>query len=142
MTGSTTKPKVAGVTATKASSQQAQTVSAVAEPVKKKYPTVEEIEVIGGYQNLEKSCLVKNRGTLKRGKVCFDEDQLEQVCEYPSETSMLAYTPYPHDPWRLQGEDVQEDEDEVEGGSVISKSIKNVGITTGRGLRVDESCPR
>ncbi|XP_045915655.1 uncharacterized protein ppp1r18 isoform X1 [Micropterus dolomieu] len=141
VTGSTTKPKVAGVTATKASSQQAQTVSAVAEPVKKKYPTVEEIEVIGGYQNLEKSCLVKNRGTLKRGKVCFDEDQLEQVCEYPSETSMLAYTPYPHDPWRLQGEDVQEDEDEVEGGSVISKSIKNVGITTGRGLRVGQCHP-
>ncbi|CAJ1083242.1 uncharacterized protein ppp1r18 [Xyrichtys novacula] len=37
-----------------------------AEPGKKKYPTAEEIEVIGGYQNLDKSCLVKNRGTSKR----------------------------------------------------------------------------
>uniref|UniRef100_A0AAR2JLX8 Phostensin/Taperin PP1-binding domain-containing protein n=1 Tax=Pygocentrus nattereri TaxID=42514 RepID=A0AAR2JLX8_PYGNA len=32
---------------------------------KKRYPTAEEIEVIGGYQNLENSCLVKNRGTPK-----------------------------------------------------------------------------
>lgn len=42
-----------------------QTSPAVDEPVKKKYPTVEEIEVIGGYQNLEKSCLVKNKVTPK-----------------------------------------------------------------------------
>lgn len=41
----------------------------VAEPAKKKYPTVEEIEVIGGYQNLERSCLVKNKGTAKRVSV-------------------------------------------------------------------------
>uniref|UniRef100_A0A669DSH0 Phostensin/Taperin PP1-binding domain-containing protein n=1 Tax=Oreochromis niloticus TaxID=8128 RepID=A0A669DSH0_ORENI len=46
--------------------QQTQTAPAVTEPGKKKYPTVEEIEVIGGYQNLEKSCLVKNRGTPKK----------------------------------------------------------------------------
>lgn len=32
---------------------------------KKRYPTAEEIEVIGGYQNLERSCLVKSRGTPK-----------------------------------------------------------------------------
>lgn len=54
-------------TSTKSSSPlQAQPAPTAAEPVKKKYPTVEEIEVIGGYQNLEKSCLVKNRGTPKR----------------------------------------------------------------------------
>lgn len=46
--------------------QQTQTAPAVTEPGKKKYPTVEEIVVIGGYQNLEKSCLVKNRGTPKK----------------------------------------------------------------------------
>ncbi|XP_041811277.1 histone H3.v1 isoform X1 [Chelmon rostratus] len=132
----------AGVTPAKTSSQQAQTTSAVAEPAKKKYPTVEEIEVIGGYQNLEKSCLIKNRGTPKKGKVCFDEDQLEQVCEYPSETSMLAYSPYPHDLWRLQGEEAQEAEAEVEGATIMSKSTRNAGAATRRGLRVDESCPR
>lgn len=44
--------------------QQAQT--SPAEPAKRRYPTVDEIEVIGGYQNLEKSCLVKNKATVKR----------------------------------------------------------------------------
>ncbi|XP_054462542.1 uncharacterized protein ppp1r18 [Anoplopoma fimbria] len=146
VTGTTTGSRAVGSKPSKTSSQQAQMTSAVAEPAKKKkYPTVEEIEVIGGYQNLDKSCLVKNRGTPKRGKVCFDEDKLEQVCEYPSETSMLACTPSPHDLWRtekLQGEEVQEEEAEVEGGAIFSKSTRNVGIGTGGGLRVDESCPR
>lgn len=32
---------------------------------KKRFPTAEEIEVIGGYQNLERSCLVKSRATPK-----------------------------------------------------------------------------
>ncbi|XP_034561254.1 uncharacterized protein ppp1r18 [Notolabrus celidotus] len=127
--GSTPGPTTAGSTAP------------TAEPGKKKYPTVEEIEVIGGYQNLDKSCLVKMRGTPKRGKVCFDEDQLEQLCEYPSETFMLASTPFPHDLWRTerpQSEEAQEEEAEVE----VSKGTRSVGISTGRGLRVDESCPR
>lgn len=76
-----------------------------------------------------------------QGKVCFDEDQLEQVCEYPSETSMLAYSPYPHDAWRLQGEEAQDEETEVEGGTIMSKSTKNVGIATKRGLRVGQCHP-
>uniref|UniRef100_A0A3B4V8N8 Phostensin/Taperin PP1-binding domain-containing protein n=1 Tax=Seriola dumerili TaxID=41447 RepID=A0A3B4V8N8_SERDU len=123
------------------STSQAQITSAVAEPTKKKFPTVEEIEVIGGYQNLEKSCLVKNRGTPKKVKVCFDEDQLEQVCEYPSETSMLVCTPYPHDLGRPQGEEVQLEEADVEGGAIVSKSTSNVGTATGRGLRVGQCHP-
>ncbi|KAM6974041.1 uncharacterized protein ppp1r18 [Tautogolabrus adspersus] len=138
--GSTT----AGSTVAKTLSHQAQKTSAVVEPVKKKYPTVDEIEVIGGYQNLDKSCLVKIRGTPKRGKVYFDEDQLEQLCEYPSETSMLASTPFPHDQWRPerpQGEEVQEEEAEVEGGVIVSKSTRNVGISTGRGLIVGQFHP-
>ncbi|KAI3358097.1 hypothetical protein L3Q82_003105 [Scortum barcoo] len=129
----------AGSASSKTSSQQAQAASTGVEPVKKKFPTVEEIEVVGGYQNLEKSCLVKNRGTPKRGKVCFDEDQLEKVCEYPSETAMLASTPHPQDLWRidrLQGEEAQEEEAEVEGGAIVSKSTRNMGIAMGRGLRV------
>lgn len=64
--GAVTGSTATGLTPAKTSTQQAQTTSAVAEPVKKKYPTAEEIEVIGGYQNLEKSCLVKNRLTPKR----------------------------------------------------------------------------
>ncbi len=66
MTVPTTGSTAAGSTPAKTSPQQAQTTPTVAEPGKKKYPTAEEIEVIGGYQNLEKSCLVKNRGTPKR----------------------------------------------------------------------------
>uniref|UniRef100_A0A3B4ZXP2 Phostensin/Taperin PP1-binding domain-containing protein n=1 Tax=Stegastes partitus TaxID=144197 RepID=A0A3B4ZXP2_9TELE len=113
----------------------------------KKYPTVEEIEVIGGYQNLEKSCLVKNRGIPKRGKVCFDEDQLEQVCEYPSETFLLTFSPFPHGGAplgrmeRLQGEEAQEEEGEVEAGPVVLKSTRSTGITTGPRLRVGQCHP-
>uniref|UniRef100_A0A8C9XPH9 Phostensin n=1 Tax=Sander lucioperca TaxID=283035 RepID=A0A8C9XPH9_SANLU len=66
VTGPTTGSTAGGSKSAKTSSQQAQTTSAVTEPVKKKYPTVEEIKVIGGYQNLEKSCLIKNRGSPKR----------------------------------------------------------------------------
>lgn len=66
VSGSTTGPTAAVATPGKTVSQQAQTTPTAAEPAKKKYPTVEEIEVIGGYQNLDRSCLVKNRGTPKR----------------------------------------------------------------------------
>lgn len=76
--------------------------------------------------------------------MCFDEEQLEQVCEYPSETAMLASTPYPHDMGRtdrLQGEEVQEEGALVEGGAMLSKSTRNVVIATGRGLRVGQCHP-
>lgn len=66
VTGSTTGSTTASLTPAKTLTQQTQATSAVAEQGKKKYPTVEEIEVIGGYQNLEKSCLVKNRLTPKK----------------------------------------------------------------------------
>uniref|UniRef100_A0A1A8B5L0 Protein phosphatase 1, regulatory subunit 18 n=1 Tax=Nothobranchius furzeri TaxID=105023 RepID=A0A1A8B5L0_NOTFU len=136
------KPRPTAAESTKGSSQP--TTPAVDEPVKKKYPAVEEIKVIGGYQHLEKSCLVKNRGTPKNGKVCFDEEQLEQVCEYPSETFMLMLSPLPPDlesNERQQGEEAQEDEGEGEEGEVVFKTMKSVGIATGPRIRVDESCP-
>ncbi|TNM93354.1 hypothetical protein fugu_018756 [Takifugu bimaculatus] len=114
---------------------QAPTSSNVAEPAKKKYPTVEEIEVIGGYQNLERSCLVKNKGTAKRVKVCFDEDHLEQVCEYPSESSMMAYSPHPHGLWR------QEEEADADAGAFTSKDPKSPGLGLGRGVRVGKCHP-
>uniref|UniRef100_A0A3Q3XBG4 Phostensin/Taperin PP1-binding domain-containing protein n=1 Tax=Mola mola TaxID=94237 RepID=A0A3Q3XBG4_MOLML len=141
VTGSTTGSTTASLTPAKTLTQQTQATSAVAEQGKKKYPTVEEIEVIGGYQNLEKSCLVKNRLTPKKVSVCFDEDQLEQVCEYPSETSMLAYSPYPHDPWKLQWEEAHEKDAEAESGTITSKSAKNMGTGVGRCLRVGQCHP-
>lgn len=68
-TGSTTGSTATDATPSMTTTQQAQTSTNVAEPAKKKYPTVEEIEVIGGYQNLERSCLVKNKVTTKRVSV-------------------------------------------------------------------------
>ena len=76
--------------------------------------------------------------------MCFDEDQLEQVCEYPSETFMLTLSPLTHEPGRqerLQGEGAQEEEGEVEGGAVVFKSTKSMGITTGPRLRVGQFHP-
>lgn len=75
--------------------------------------------------------------------MCFDEEQLEQVCEYPSETSMLGGNPYPQElgkTERLQREETQEDEDEVEAAAIVSKSTRNVGIPS-RGLRVSQCHP-
>uniref|UniRef100_A0A3P9JHT1 Phostensin/Taperin PP1-binding domain-containing protein n=1 Tax=Oryzias latipes TaxID=8090 RepID=A0A3P9JHT1_ORYLA len=118
-----------------------QTSPATADPGRKKYPTVEEIEVIGGYQNLERSCLIKSRGTPKRGKVCFHEDQLEQVCEYPSETSMLTFNPLLHDGSKVdkpRAGEVQEEEGEAEAGLV--KSTRSVGIAPR--LRVGQCHPQ
>lgn len=114
------------------------------QPVKKRYPTVEEIIVIGGYKNLERSCLVKHRGTPKRVKVCFNDDQLEQVCVYPSENSVLACTPPTPELGlgeRRPGEVTQEEEEE-ERVECVSRTTRSVEATMGRVLRVDESCPR
>lgn len=78
-----------------------------------------------------------------QGKVCFDEDQLEQVCEYPSETSMLTLSPLPPDlvrMERLQGEESQEEEGD-EGGPAVLKNTRSMGITTGPRLRVGQCHP-
>uniref|UniRef100_A0A3Q2P6W0 Phostensin/Taperin PP1-binding domain-containing protein n=1 Tax=Fundulus heteroclitus TaxID=8078 RepID=A0A3Q2P6W0_FUNHE len=61
----TPKKTVAAAGSPKTPSQQPTTPD-VDEPAKKKYPSVDEIEVIGGYQNLERSCLVKSKVTQKR----------------------------------------------------------------------------
>lgn len=87
-TGSTTGSTAAGSTPPKTPSQQAQTPPTVAESAKKRYPTAEEIEVIGGYQNLEKSCLVKNRVTPKKVSsnysffIAFHSDKYEQKTDF------------------------------------------------------------
>ncbi|KAJ0054753.1 hypothetical protein NL108_001253, partial [Boleophthalmus pectinirostris] len=53
-------------TRTASPTSNAAATTAANEAAKKKFPTVEEIEVIGGYLNLDKSCLVKNKGTSKK----------------------------------------------------------------------------
>ncbi|XP_055730256.1 taperin-like [Salvelinus fontinalis] len=56
--------------------------------LKKRYPAVEEIEVIGGYQSLGRSCLIKTGSTGKKLKISFNESSLQSSYEYPSESSV------------------------------------------------------
>ncbi|XP_064026920.1 taperin isoform X2 [Pogoniulus pusillus] len=65
---------------------------------KKRYPTVNEIEVIGGYLSLERSCMSKRGSRRKKMKISFNETSLQTMFEYPSESSLA-----------------EEDEEEEEG---------------------------
>ncbi|CAK6965122.1 taperin [Scomber scombrus] len=56
--------------------------------LKKRYPAVEEIEVIGGYLSMAKSCLTKTGSTGKKLKISFNESSLQSTYEYPSESSV------------------------------------------------------
>ncbi|XP_029024977.1 taperin [Betta splendens] len=56
--------------------------------LKKRYPAVEEIEVIGGYLSLKKSCLSKMGSLGKKLKISFNESSLHSTYEYPSESSV------------------------------------------------------
>ncbi|KAM4634807.1 taperin [Polymixia lowei] len=67
--------------------------------LKKRYPAVEEIEVIGGYLSLGKSCLSKTGSTGKKLKISFNESSLQSTYEYPSESSV----------WDSGEEDEEED---------------------------------
>uniref|UniRef100_UPI0037E8F963 taperin n=1 Tax=Semicossyphus pulcher TaxID=241346 RepID=UPI0037E8F963 len=80
--------------------------------LKKRYPAVEEIEVIGGYLSLEKSCLSKMGSTGKKLKISFNESSLKSTYEYPSETS-----------W----DSGEEDEEEKRDGKVADEQPSMVG---------------
>ncbi|KAM4527741.1 taperin [Odontesthes bonariensis] len=56
--------------------------------LKKRYPAVEEIEVVGGYLTLEKSCLSKTGSAGKKLQISFNESSLQSTYEYPSESSV------------------------------------------------------
>ncbi|XP_053138673.1 taperin [Hemicordylus capensis] len=66
--------------------------------LKKRYPTVNEIEVIGGYLSLDRSCMSKSGSQRKKMKISFNESSLQTMFEYPSESSLV--------------EEEEEDEDE------------------------------
>ncbi|KAF4081743.1 hypothetical protein AMELA_G00164960 [Ameiurus melas] len=136
----TPKESSSSVTTPKESSSSVTTPKAPSskpELQKKRYPTAEEIEVIGGYQNLERSCLVKNRGSPKMVRVCFDDSQLECVCTYLSETSLLEEEGSSDDFRRTEEKKEENDEEEEDDDGVIGggRGMKRV-------LRVDESCRR
>ncbi|EMP27868.1 Putative pre-mRNA-splicing factor ATP-dependent RNA helicase DHX16 [Chelonia mydas] len=85
-------------------------------PLKKRYPTAEEIQVIGGYLSLSKSCLAKNDPHRKKLKISFSESQLERTFQYPSEGSLLEEFGPPEESDVLasanpHGEDDEEEEE-------------------------------
>ncbi|XP_063745537.1 taperin isoform X2 [Eleginops maclovinus] len=81
--------------------------------LKKRYPAVEEIEVIGGYLSLAKSCISKTGSTGKKLNISFNESSLQSTYEYPSETSA----------W----DSGDEDEEEMHDGKVSDEQPSMVG---------------
>ncbi|XP_047675242.1 trichohyalin [Tachysurus fulvidraco] len=117
------------------SSTTANAPSNMPEPSKKRYPTADEIEVIGGYQKLERSCLLKNRGSPKSSQVSFD-DSGPRVCTYPPEVTVVEEDGNSDD-WRSTEEKQEEKDEECSLDEMIG-----TGKGLNRVLRVDESCKR
>ncbi|XP_053230805.1 taperin-like [Podarcis raffonei] len=69
-----------------------------------RYPRAEEIEVIGGYLSLERSCMRKG-GARRRKKLKISFDDLHTMFEYPSETSLEG---------QEEEEEAEEEEEEEE----------------------------
>ncbi|XP_073414367.1 taperin [Dendrobates tinctorius] len=82
--------------------------------LKKRYPTAEEIQVIGGYQSLSKSCLSKIGSSRKKMKISFNEQNIHTMFEYPSEDSLA--------------EDMGEDEANEVSGSESEEDEKPPGL--------------
>ncbi|XP_042529223.1 taperin [Dipodomys spectabilis] len=85
--------------------------AALESTLKKRYPTVHEIEVIGGYLALQKSCLTKAGSSRKKMKISFNDKSLQTTFEYPSESSLVQ------EEEAEEEEEVEEEEDEEEPGS-------------------------
>ncbi|KAK6470031.1 taperin-like [Huso huso] len=110
---------------------------------KKRYPTVEEIRVIGGYLSLDKSCLAKGDTNRKKLRISFSDSRLETMFEYPSESSLLAELGLDDEPEAPPpGPPAAEEEEEEETVMFTHRVIP--GSPTGRAkpLLVDESCRR
>lgn len=113
---------------------------------KKRYPTAEEILVLGGYLRLSRSCLVKGSPERhhKQLKISFSETALETTYQYPSESSVLEdlgpepETPSAPTPLATQPDDDEEEEEEEE--LLLQPGLQG-GLRT-KALIVDESCRR
>uniref|UniRef100_A0A452HXQ2 Phostensin n=1 Tax=Gopherus agassizii TaxID=38772 RepID=A0A452HXQ2_9SAUR len=110
-------------------------------PPKKRYPTAEEIQVIGGYLSLSKSCLAKNDPHRKKLKISFSESQLERTFQYPSEGSLLEEFGPPEESdvpacANPHGEDDEEEEELL----LLHRGLP--GVLRTKSLIVDESCRR
>ncbi|XP_035235138.1 taperin-like [Anguilla anguilla] len=78
--------------------------------LKKRYPKAEEIEVIGGYLSLSRSCLSKTP-TRKKLKISFNESSLHSTFEYPSESSLV------------DGGEIENEGEVEEGGPAIKRFL-------------------
>ncbi|KAK7165200.1 hypothetical protein R3I94_003542 [Phoxinus phoxinus] len=91
--------------------------------IKKRYPAAEEIEVVGGYLSLGRSCLSKTGSSGKKLKISFNESSLQSTFEYPSENSA----------WE-SGEEEEEGEEkrgEEDGGIIAGRiSIPRASYTS------------
>ncbi|XP_077142108.1 phostensin [Ranitomeya variabilis] len=103
---------------------------------KKRYPTAEEIKVIGGYLALSKSCLAKHSRDKKKMNISFPDADLESTFEYPSESSMLAEYGPSDEPEVPVPPFAQPEDDEEEESALLG------GILRRKALIVDESCKR
>uniref|UniRef100_G3U2F2 Protein phosphatase 1 regulatory subunit 18 n=1 Tax=Loxodonta africana TaxID=9785 RepID=G3U2F2_LOXAF len=111
---------------------------------KKRYPTAEEILVLGGYLRLSRSCLVKGSPERqhKQLKISFSETALETTYQYPSESSVLEELgPEPEIPSAPGPAAAQPDEDEDEEELLLLQRELQGGLRT-KALIVDESCRR
>ncbi|XP_032656316.1 phostensin [Chelonoidis abingdonii] len=114
---------------------------AASTPPKKRYPTAEEIQVIGGYLSLAKSCLAKNDPHRKKLKIWFSESQLERTFQYPSEGSLLEEFGPPEElDMPACANPHGEDEEEEEELLLLHRDLP--GVLRTKSLIVDESCRR
>ncbi|XP_036902749.1 phostensin isoform X2 [Sturnira hondurensis] len=113
---------------------------------KKRYPTAEEISVLGGYLRLSRSCLVKGSPERhhKQLKISFSETALETTYQYPSENSVLEELgPDPEAPGAPSAPAAQpdkEEEEEEEEEEELQPELQ--GGLRHKALIVDESCRR
>ncbi|XP_043940426.1 phostensin [Protopterus annectens] len=114
-------------------------------PLKKRYPTAEEIQVIGGYLSLEKSCLAKNDSSRAKLKISFNESHLESTFEYPSETAMMEEFGPEEEADKAPPSRPAEDDDEEEVVLPVHTIPGSPMVSGARRIKqiiVDESCRR
>lgn len=137
----TVNPRRSMPPATPATPAPSDADAAVPAAGKKRYPTAEEILVLGGYLRLSRSCLAKGSPERhhKQLKISFSETALETTYQYPSESSVLEELgPEPEVPSASAAlPDDEEDEDEP---PLLPPGLRG-GLRT-KALLVDESCRR
>ncbi|XP_072115248.1 uncharacterized protein [Mobula birostris] len=135
--------KAAAATAENGTEAPPATAPSPAAPAKKRYPTAEEILVIGGYLSLRRSCLVKAGATRRKLNISFNES--ESIFEYPSELALLAEFGTGEDEVLPQVREPQEEEEEEEEEALVSRREAPGSPVVRRAVRrkpllVDESC--